>query len=120
LAAIEGPVHRWRPLLSEPTMRRRVRLATQEREQKGERTSRKSTNAKGASLRNVFHDERSLTRGAASQKDVQAADPGLIRSLRFLRAWREAHPKQRAAVDGPAAQGNAVRQHCSMSRAIKR
>src|SRR5712664_1536460 len=71
LAAFKEPRDRWRPLLSKPTMRRRARLATVEREQKDERTSRKSTKAKGAHYE-PNPDERSLTRGRRFTEDTSS------------------------------------------------
>jgi hypothetical protein len=66
-------------------MRRRARLATVEREQKDERTSRKSTKTKGDHYE-PNPDERSLTRGAASQKTLQAAFRLVAASIREPRS----------------------------------
>src|SRR5229473_5976328 len=71
-----------------------------EREQKDERTSRKSTKTKGAHYE-PNSDERSLTRGAASQKPLQAAFRHVAASIRQPSAeihflWGVLHPAREA------------------------
>jgi hypothetical protein len=82
-------------------MRRRARLATVECEQKDERTSRKSTKTKGDHYE-PNPDERSLTRGAASQKTLQGAFRHVASSFREPSAeihslWGVLHPARAAA-----------------------